>query len=78
MHKETILKPMSVARDDFVRDLTELINTCMLPPFVIEDVLKDTCKKISYVAKAQLERDTAEYQEAIKKQEANRKKTTPK
>lgn len=67
MSKETILKPMSVARDDFIRDLTELINSCMLPPFVIEDVLKDTCQKISYVAKAQLERDAAEYHESIKK-----------
>lgn len=74
MDTEPVLKPMSVARDDFIRDLTELINTSLLPPFVIEDVLKDTHIKISYIAKAQLERDTTQYQEAIKKREAMKTK----
>ena len=38
---EQIMKPMSVARAEFINSLTDLINNSMLPPFIIEPILKD-------------------------------------
>lgn len=67
MKKEPILKPMSVARNDFINDLTDLINKCMLPPFVIEEVLKDTYNQIVMISKKQLENDMKNYQDALEK-----------
>lgn len=74
MSNESILKPMSVARNEFINDLTDLINNCMLPPFIIEDVLKDTYSKISTISAKQLEADMKKYQEAL---EANAQKNIP-
>lgn len=65
MNSEPILKPMSVARKEFISNLTDLINGCMLPPFIIEDVLKDTYHKICVIANKQLEDDTKRYQSAL-------------
>ena len=65
MKSEQIMKPMSVARNEFINDLTDLINKCMLPPFVIEDVLKDAYTKISIISKQQLENDLKKYQTAM-------------
>ena len=61
MSQEKLLKPMSVARDEFITDLTDLINNSMLPPFIIEDVLKDTYSKICIISKRQLEQDRRKY-----------------
>lgn len=67
MKNEPILKPMSVARSEFISDLTDLINSSMLPPFVIEEILKDTYNKITIISKKQLESDMKAYQEALEK-----------
>ncbi len=67
MEGKQILKPMSVARNEFIGELTDLINSCMLPPFVIEDVLKDTYNKISVISKQQLAEDTKRYQAEMEK-----------
>lgn len=68
MSKEPILKPMSVARRDFVSDLTDLINNSMLPPFLIEDVLRDVCNKINVLSRQQLAEDERRYAEALASQ----------
>lgn len=67
MKSDQIMKPMSVARNEFISNLTSLINNSMLPPFVIEDVLKDTYNKILLVSKQQLEEDTKRYNESVEK-----------
>ena len=67
MKSEPILKPMSVARNEFISDLTDLINKSMLPPFVVEEVLKDTYNKICIISQKQLENDMKSYQEALEK-----------
>ena len=63
--KNEILKPMSVARVEFISTMTELINNCMLPPFVIEGVLKDVLHEIHVLSNRQLEADTKQYQEQL-------------
>lgn len=65
MKSDSVMKPMSVARYEFVNNLTDLINSCMLPPFVIEDILRDTYTKISAISKQQLEKDMKTYKEAL-------------
>lgn len=60
-----ILKPMSVVRTEFIGAMTELINNCMLPPFVIEGVLKDMLHEIHILSNRQLEIDTKQYQEQL-------------
>lgn len=71
--EKPILKPMSVARNEFISNLTELINNSMLPPFVIEDVLKDTYNKICVISKQQLESDMTKYMDALKKHNGEQK-----
>lgn len=70
MSKEKIMKPMSVARDEFINDLTKLINGSMLPPFVIEDILKDMYGKICRISRQQLENESKQYREALAKSSA--------
>lgn len=60
-----IMKPMSVARAEFVTTLTDLINNSMLPPFVIEPILKDMYNDIHMVSQRQLEAETKKYQEQL-------------
>lgn len=56
-----IMKPLTVARHEFVETLTNLINECQLPPFVIEAVLKDVYTDVRIVAQKQLENDMKKY-----------------
>ena len=58
---------MSVARNELINNMTDLINGSMLPPFVIEDVLKDMYNKICVISKQQLENDMKKYQDALRK-----------
>lgn len=63
---EQIMKPMSVARAEFINSLTDLINNSMLPPFIIEPILKDMYNDIHMVAQRQYEADKRKYEEQIK------------
>lgn len=67
MAQEQIMKPMSIARDEFIKDITSLINNSMLPPFVIEDVLRGVYEEIKAISKKQLASDIAKYQATIEK-----------
>ena len=67
MMNETIAKPMSVARADFISSLTDLINTSDLPPFVIEDVLKDFTAKVKVISQEQLDNDRRWYNDNLSK-----------
>lgn len=60
-----IQKPITVARADFISNLTGLINDSGLPPFVIEPIMKDMLNDVRVVAQKQLEADTKRYQEAL-------------
>lgn len=67
MDKEKeILKPMSIARAEFISSLTDLINNSMLPPFVIEPILKDMYNDIHMIAKKQYEIDVERYNKQLK------------
>lgn len=65
---DLLLKPMSIARTEFISSLTDLINNSMLPPFIIEPILKDMYNDIHMVAQRQYEADVKRYNEELKKQ----------
>lgn len=56
-----IMKPLTVARHEFISALTNLVNESQLPPFVIEAVLKDVYTDIRIIAQQQLENDMEKY-----------------
>lgn len=56
---------MSILRNDFIKAITDLINNSMLPPFVIEPILKDIYSEICLVTKQQLENDIKYYSEQL-------------
>lgn len=64
-NNEQILKPMSVARAEFITSVTDLINNSMLPPFVIEPILKDMYNDIHVVAQKQYEADLKRYNDEM-------------
>lgn len=65
---EKIMKPMSVARAEFIDSLTDLINNSMLPPFVIEPILKDMYNDIHMVSQRQYEAEVKRYNEELSRQ----------
>lgn len=67
---EQIMKPMSVARAEFINSLTDLINNSMLPPFIIEPILKDMYNDIHMVAQRQYEIDNKKYLEQLNKKDS--------
>jgi hypothetical protein len=61
------IKPITVARDEFISDIVELCNNSGLPFFVIEDILKNLIQEIHVAAKQQLYEDKKRYEEQNKK-----------
>ena len=60
-----VLKPLSIARAEFISSLTDLINNCKLPSFVIEAVLKDMYNDVRILSQRQLEMDMKKYNEQL-------------
>lgn len=60
-----IKKPITVARDEFISDLTSLINRSGLAPFIIEPIIKDILHDIRIMAQNQLEQDTKQYRNML-------------
>lgn len=62
-------KPFSVAREDFLNGLVDLINNCGLPPSVVADILVSTHAQIAKLAQDQAQKDRAEYERALAEEE---------
>lgn len=67
--RNKVIKPMSVARSEFIQSLTNLINESMLPLFVIESILKDMHSDVRSLSQRQLEIDLKNYREALSQAE---------
>lgn len=64
-----VMKPMSVARSEFIQSLTNLINESTLPLFVIESIMKDIHSDVRSLSQRQLEIDLKNYREALSQAE---------
>lgn len=65
---ETIRKPLSVIRQEFIEQLVADVNSCQLPLFVIEPILQDILNTVKAAAQQQYETDKAQYEQQLKKQ----------
>ena len=64
MHKE-ILKPVTILREEFINNLTDMVNNSDLPMFVLEPIFRDMHSKIKIAEQKQLENDKLKFQEMI-------------
>lgn len=64
---ETIIKPMSVMRQELTEQIINAINNCKLPLFVIEYILQDVLNTVKSISKQQCEMEIAQYEELLKK-----------
>lgn len=64
-----IIKPITIAREDFKNDILVLCNNSGLPLFCIEDILKDLIQQVHIASVEQYTKDKEEYEQAIKEQE---------
>ena len=60
-------KPITIVYDDFIKNLTALIQQSGLPFFVIENVLRQTQKDMLRFAAEQLQNDRHRYEEYLAK-----------
>lgn len=67
---ENFVKPMSVARQEFIEKLVHEINTCQLPLFVIEPILQDMLNVVKATAQKQYETEKMQYEQQLKQNEA--------
>lgn len=64
-----IRKPLSVAKEEFVNALTDMINNSALPRFIIESVLKDMYADMKVIARKEYEIDKRRYEDSLKHNE---------
>lgn len=66
---ETVIKPMSVMRQEFTEQLVNDINNCKLPLFVVEYILQDVLETVTSAAKQQCEMEKMQYEQQLLKQD---------
>ena len=62
---DNIIKPMSVARQEFIEKLVSDINNCQLPMFVVEPILQDMLNAVKASAQKQYEIEKAQYESQL-------------
>lgn len=60
-----IIKPVTLVRQEFINDITKLINESSLPAFVIEDILEKILKQVHDLTNIQYEQEKKRYEELI-------------
>lgn len=60
-----LIKPITIVRAEFVQKITDLINDSMLPPFIIEPILKDMYLQSKTMAQKQYEIDKKNYENEL-------------
>lgn len=70
---ENLIKPVSVARQEFIDQLIDNINNCQLPMFVIEPILQDMLNTVRAAAQKQYEAEKAQYEAQLKNQKEQSK-----
>lgn len=64
--KENIEKPITVIRQEFIDVISNNINNCNLPLFVIEPILRDIYLEVKSLSQKQYEIEKAEYESKLK------------
>ena len=64
--KKEVMKPVSVARQEFIEKLIDLINSSQLPPFVLHPIMKDITNDLANSANQQYLAEKKQYEDALK------------
>ena len=67
-----IQKPITVAREDFISELRDMINESGLPPIILEPIFKDVLRDINIVLQGQTTVDRKNYERDVGKQQAGK------
>ena len=65
---ETLQKPLSVIRQEFIEQLINDVNSCQLPLFVIEPIIEDLLSMVRTAAQKQYETEKAQYEQQLLQQ----------
>lgn len=57
-------KPISVVYEETKQEVANIFNNSKLPPFIIQNILKDFLTEVSVLVKQQYEHDLKEYNES--------------
>lgn len=68
---EQITKPISVVRQEFIKNIINDINNCELPLFVIEYILQDILNSVKSTVQQQSEFEKAQYEKQLQEQISN-------
>lgn len=71
---EEIQKPITIMRQEFAEKISDVINNCNLPLFIIEPILKDVYLEVKSLSQKQYEIDKEEYENKLKMGDANETK----
>lgn len=63
-----VYKPLSIARDDLMRELVKAANDSKLPLVVMEYVARDFYEEVKATASMQYEKDKEDYEKELAKQ----------
>lgn len=58
-------RPLSVARDEFVENLIDIINNSGLPLVVVEYAVRDVYNEVCSIAAKQYKKDKEDYQKEL-------------
>lgn len=71
-------KPITLIVEETKMKLAEVINTCGLPPFIIEPMLSEFLKETQFAVRKQYELDKAEYDKFLQNENNEAQKATKK
>lgn len=72
--KERIEKPITVIRQEFIDEISNSINNCELPVFIIEAILKDIYLEVRSLSQKQYEIEKAQYEQLVRNGDTNEQK----
>lgn len=58
-------KPISVVHEETKQAVASILNESKLPPFIIQNILKDFLTEVTMLAKQQYEQDLKQYNESL-------------
>lgn len=65
MNTQGINKPIMILREEFMMNMSNLINKSGLPLFVIEPIMRDMLMEVNAGVKRQYEMEKAQYEQAL-------------
>jgi hypothetical protein len=61
-----IQKPITIMRQEFAEKISDVINNCNLPLFIVEPIMRDVYLEIKSLSQKQYEMDKEEYESKLK------------